>query len=116
MSGEALAAVEHAIERGGDADDVLRAVVEALVDDSACEWSGIFFAENGRAPAWARGGYAEAPGENTSVRRLPGRFASPSSPPTAAQTPELLDEVAVAIAPYCLVGWDTGGVPWDEAG
>ena len=24
-----------------------------------------------------------------------------------------LQRVATLLAPYCLVGWDTGGVPWD---
>jgi hypothetical protein len=27
--------------------------------------------------------------------------------------PSCLERVAVGIAPHCLVGWDTGGVPWD---
>ncbi len=27
----------------------------------------------------------------------------------------LLEHLATLIAEYCLVGWDTGGVPWDEA-
>jgi L-methionine (R)-S-oxide reductase len=26
-----------------------------------------------------------------------------------------LERVAVLISPHCLVGWDTGGVPWTEA-
>jgi hypothetical protein len=26
----------------------------------------------------------------------------------------LAERVAVILAPYCLVGWDTGGIPWDE--
>ena len=25
-----------------------------------------------------------------------------------------LERVAVLISPHCLVGWDTGGVPWPE--
>ena len=25
-----------------------------------------------------------------------------------------LERVALLISPYCLVGWDTGGVPWSE--
>ena len=29
--------------------------------------------------------------------------------------PSLLGQVAPLLAPYCLVGWDTGGVPWDES-
>ena len=26
-----------------------------------------------------------------------------------------LERVALLISAYCLVGWDTGGVPWDPA-
>ena len=26
-----------------------------------------------------------------------------------------LDRVAVLVSAHCLVGWDTGGVPWDAA-
>ena len=29
---------------------------------------------------------------------------------------EFLEGVAALIAPHCLVGWDTGGVPWRELG
>lgn len=29
--------------------------------------------------------------------------------------PALLEHVANLVAEWCLVGWDTGGVPWDEA-
>jgi hypothetical protein len=28
----------------------------------------------------------------------------------------LLERVASLVAEWCLVGWDTGGVPWDETG
>ena len=27
-----------------------------------------------------------------------------------------LERVAVLISAHCLVGWDTGGVPWPEVG
>jgi hypothetical protein len=27
----------------------------------------------------------------------------------------LLERVAALVAESCLVGWDTGGIPWDEA-
>jgi hypothetical protein len=29
--------------------------------------------------------------------------------------PDFLARVADLVAEWCLVGWDTGGVPWDEA-
>jgi len=38
--------------------------------------------------------------------------------PTAFAEPDrvFLERVATLISPYCLVGWDTGGVEWDEPG
>jgi hypothetical protein len=27
-----------------------------------------------------------------------------------------LERVATIVSPYCLVGWDTGGVPWSALG
>ena len=47
VSDAALDAVDRILNRGGDADDVLRAVVAALVERGGCAWAGILFAENG---------------------------------------------------------------------
>jgi hypothetical protein len=115
VSGEGLAAVHRALERGGDADDVLRAVVEALVADGGCEWAGIFFVENGELVLGPEAGMP-----NTGARaRSTVVYEDDTVAELAADAcndPALLDEVAAAIAPYCLVGWDTGGVPWGEDG
>ena len=114
MTEERLASVERAIDRGGDADDVLRAVVEALVEDGGCEWAGIFFAENGEL---VLGPEAGTPNPKTRTR-APVAYQGDAVAELAADGSAdsgLLDEVAAVIAPYCLVGWDTGGVPWDEA-
>jgi hypothetical protein len=32
--------------------------------------------------------------------------------PTRAEDEEFLEQVAAIVAPYCLVGWDTGGARW----
>jgi hypothetical protein len=29
--------------------------------------------------------------------------------------PAFLERIALLISGYCLVGWDTGGIPWDPA-
>ena len=43
----ALEAIDRILNRGGDVDDVLREVVEALVEHGGCAWAGILFAEQG---------------------------------------------------------------------
>ena len=43
----ALEAVEEILERGGDADDVLRSVVAVLHETAGYSWAGIFFVEEG---------------------------------------------------------------------
>jgi hypothetical protein len=115
VTGEGLAAVERAIGRGGDADDILRAVVNALVEDGACRWAGIFFAENGELVLGPEAGLANPEGRARAGVAYRGHEVAELAADGCVH-PRLLDEVAAAIAPYCLVGWDTGGVPWDEAG
>ena len=43
----ALEAIERILDRGGDADDVLRQVVATLHDRAGYTWAGIFFVEDG---------------------------------------------------------------------
>ena len=43
----ALATIEAIVDRGGDADDVLRAVVAALHEQAGYPWTGILFVEDG---------------------------------------------------------------------
>jgi hypothetical protein len=43
----ALEAIDRILNRGGDADDVLRAVVRILVELGGCSWAGILFVEDG---------------------------------------------------------------------
>jgi hypothetical protein len=113
VSGEQLSAVSRAIETAGDADDVLRAVVEVLVDQHGCSWAGIFFAENGELVLGPEAGDANPDARTRAAVTYQGAVvAELAADNCGSQT--LLEEVAAAIAPYCLVGWDTGGVPWDE--
>jgi hypothetical protein len=112
VTAAALAEIDAILERGGDVDDVLRAVVAALVDPGGCTWAGILFSEEGElvlgpeagTPGTAR---AQVPVlyEGTRVAGLVG---------DGCHDPALLEAVAGRISELCLVGWDTGGVPWPE--
>ena len=114
MSDSALAAVDRILNRGGDADDVLRAVVASLVERGGCAWAGILFAENGELILGPEAGEPDPDAR----RRTPVVYEG-------SQVAELvtdgcdddafLDRVALLISAYCLVGWDTDGVPWDPA-
>jgi hypothetical protein len=113
VSTGALAAIEALLERGGEADDLLRAVVETLVE-AGCAWAGILFNEGGEL---ALGPEAGRPAPEARARQ-PVLFQG-------ARIAELavdgcgerlaLAPIAGLIAPYCLVGWDTGGLPWEAA-
>jgi putative methionine-R-sulfoxide reductase with GAF domain len=110
---DALASVDGILNAGGDADDVLRAVVAALVETEACSWAGILFVEEGTLVLGPEAG-AQQPDQRL---QLPVTFND-------AQVAELVVDrcvdgalagrVAELISVHCLVGWDTGGVPWAE--
>jgi hypothetical protein len=113
----ALDAVERILNRGGDADDVLRAVVAVLHDRVPhFTWVGIAFMEEGELQLGPQAGggdgeelstlvmFEGAPVAELLVRR--------SSAPGDDEA--FLGRVATLISPYCLVGWDTQGVPWSD--
>jgi hypothetical protein len=111
MSAGALAAVEQALG-GEDPDDVLRAVVTALVEQGGCVWAGILFTEDRELVLGPAAG-TEQPASRT---QLPVVFQGDRVAELVADGCDddaFLQRVAALLAPYCLVGWDTGGVPWD---
>lgn len=109
----ALEAIDRILNRGGDADNVLRAVVSTLLERSGCEWAGIAFAEG---DSFVLGPEIGIPDETRRLH-LPVIFRGAqvavlqvdAAPDDAI---ELLERVALLISPHCLVGWDTGGAPW----
>ncbi len=110
--GGALATIEETLDRGGDADEVLREVVAILHRQYA--WVGISFVEEGELVLGpAQGEQTAAPTgisisyENNVVAEL-GVVAERLD----AKDQAFLERVAVLISPYCLVGWDTGGEAW----
>jgi hypothetical protein len=111
---EALEAVEHILERGGDADDILRAVVAALHDHAGYAWAGICFLEDGEL---ALGPQAGTPEESQRLRVPVTWQGAPVAELAVDDAPEedrmFLERVAVLVSGYCLVGWDTGGESWE---
>ena len=112
----ALEAVERILNRGGDADDVLRDVV-AAVHERVPHFSrvGIAFMEDGRLELGPEAGA----GEGEEVRALVTFEGAPVAELIVHRTKTgddqaFLDRVATLISPYCLVGWDTQGVPWAD--
>jgi hypothetical protein len=111
---DALEAIGRILDRGGDADDVLRQVVAVLHGSDDFSWVGISFVEEGElALGPAQGERAAEPTtipiayENNVVAEL-GVVASKLE----ADDRAFLERVALLISPYCLVGWDTGGEAW----
>jgi hypothetical protein len=107
-----LQAVEEVLARGDEADDALRGVVAALVSSGGCDWAGVLFAESGEL---VLGPSAGAPRQEARAR-VPVLYDGERVAELAADgcaDIQVLERVAALISPYCLVGWDTGGEPWD---
>jgi putative methionine-R-sulfoxide reductase with GAF domain len=111
-AGGALEAIDRILDRSGDADDVLRDVVAVLHGNYS--WVGISFVEEGELVL------GPAQGEQTAEpTRIPISYENNVVAELGVVTGELdpeerafLERVALLIAPYCLVGWDTGGEAW----
>ena len=110
--GGALEAIDQIVNRGTDADEVLRDVVAVLNSDYS--WVGISFIEEGELVL------GPALGELTAEpKRIPISYENNVVAELGVVAGELgteecafLERVALLIAPHCLVGWDTGGEAW----
>ena len=104
--------VTEIVERGGEADDVLRNVVFALAARPDVSWAGIAFVEEGALRL------GPAAGLEDESRRLRTQVSF-----QGATVGELwvdgtvraddLDRVAPLISSLVLIGWDTGGEAWE---
>jgi putative methionine-R-sulfoxide reductase with GAF domain len=109
----ALESIDRILDRGGDADELLRDVV-AVLHGLDFSWVGISFVEGGElvlgpAEGERTGEPAAIPisYEDNVVAEL-GVVAGELK----AEDRAFLERVALLISPYCLVGWDTGGEAW----
>jgi GAF domain-containing protein len=111
----ALAEIERAIEESPDADDVLRATVEALHRTAGYPWAGILFVEGDELVLGPQAGtHADAATSTTVPVTWEGdRIAELAVDDAPEEDRMLLERVAALVAGHCLVGWDTGGESWD---
>jgi hypothetical protein len=110
----ALEGIDGILNRGGDADDVLRQVVAMLHQRAGYAWAGIFFLEDGKL---ALGPEAGTPDEtrrtSVPVTWQGDRIAELAVDDAPEEDRMFLERVALLVSGHCLVGWDTGGETWD---
>ena len=103
----AIGAVERIVDRGGEADEVLRAALEALRERGVA-YAAVRFVENGVLVDGPSVGTA-ADAVTAPVLYDGNRIGELS---VAVDDATFAERVARLIAPYVLVGWDTAGEPW----
>jgi hypothetical protein len=114
-SSGALVSVEKIISDGGDADDILRRVIAALHDNAGYTWAGLFFVEDGALALGPEAGLADEKRRTSVPVRWQGdTIAELVVDGAAPDDAAFLERVADLISGYCLVGWDTGGEPWES--
>jgi putative methionine-R-sulfoxide reductase with GAF domain len=118
----ALAAVDRILNREPEADEVLRQTVAALHERvEAYDWVGILFVEGDELVLgpWA-GTIEEGAGELEveiayEGRRIGALRAAAAQPHELGETDRaFLERVALLVSAHALVGWDTGGVSWQD--
>jgi hypothetical protein len=110
----ALEAIDRILNRGGDADEVLRQVVATLQERAGYAWAGIFFVEDGALVLGPAAGEPEAERRTAVPVTWQGeRIAELAVDGATSDERPLLERVAVLVSGHCLVGWDEPS-GWDE--
>jgi hypothetical protein len=110
----ALEAVDRILNRGGDADDILREVVAVLHEKAGYSWAGILFVEEGELVLGPHAGQPEEERRTSVPVTWQGeRVAELTVDDAPAEDRMVLERVAVLVSGHCLVGWDTGGETWE---
>jgi len=111
----ALDAVERILNRGGEADDVLREVTAALHDRAGYAWAAIRFVESNELVLGPSAGDEPDAARSLRVEYRGREIARLEGAPSLADRgeDEFLQRVATLVSPYCLVGWDTHGERWE---
>ncbi|MBA3376169.1 MAG: hypothetical protein ACR2M2_03870 [Gaiellaceae bacterium] len=107
-----LETLERVLECDGEPDDVLRAVVSALVVEPGIVWAGIAFVERGDLVLGPVAGEAEEKRRQCVQITYQGEPVGELWIDGEADR-ELLQRVAALLSTHALVGWDTGGQGWE---
>ena len=108
----ALEAVERVLAHGGEADEVLRGAV-AVLHERLGRFVRVSFVEGGGLVP------GPAAGEETATTAFAILFDGTrvadleAGGELAGDDRALLERVSALLAPYALVGWDTGGEAWE---
>jgi len=110
----AVEEIDRILNRGGDADDILRQVVSVLHEKAGYAWAGIFFLEGGELVLGPQAGTPnESRRTSVPVTWQGDRVAELAVDDAPEEDRMLLERVAVLVSGHCLVGWDTGGESWE---
>jgi putative methionine-R-sulfoxide reductase with GAF domain len=116
----ALEAVDRIINREPEPDEVLRqtvATVHERVDQYT--WVAISFVDEGSLVLGPSAGEPDGTEHTVPVVYDGQQIASLRVTSSASVLPgeeeAFLERVALLVSAHCLVGWDTGGEPWDDA-
>ena len=110
--------VQAVIDGGEEADEILRASLAAVHEGAGAPWSAIAFVEEGQMAIGPRRRHRARRHAGARARRadrLPrrhGRGALARERAASRRSSTELERAAALLAPYCLVGWDTGGEEW----
>jgi hypothetical protein len=109
---ESVDAVRRIVEQEGEADDALRAVVATVASAPGVTWAGIAFAEDGTLRLGPVAGEPDAEHRERVPIAYEGSVVGELWVDGDFER-HALDDIAVLIGPYVLIGWDTGGVAWE---
>jgi hypothetical protein len=111
MTAGLLESIECIAAGGGDVDDVLRAAVGRLAREPGISWAGIRFVEGDRLVLGPCAGSVEDERAlRTPITSRAAQVGELVGPGAADGT--VLERVAELVAPFVLLGWDTGGDAW----
>jgi hypothetical protein len=112
MSSGGLETVHRIVGQGGEADDVLRAVVAALAAEPGISWAGIRLLEAGELVLGPSAGSPDETRRTTTAIVYRGEPVGDLLVDGVADR-ESLEAVATSLSAYALLGWDTGGSTWE---
>jgi putative methionine-R-sulfoxide reductase with GAF domain len=118
----ALEALHRILNREPEPDEVLRQTVAVLHERiPQFTWVGLHFVEGDDVVLGPWQGERGLGSREVSVPVVYDGTQTATLGVESSARPEddetaFLERVAVLISAHCLVGWDTGGVPWPEVG
>jgi putative methionine-R-sulfoxide reductase with GAF domain len=117
----ALEAVHRILNREPEADDALRQIVSILHHRiEHFRWVAIAFVEEDELTLGPTAGERTGGGRLLEVpveyqgAQVGALHVEADAAEPAEEEHSFLRRIAVLVSGHCLVGWDTGGVPWSE--